>query len=72
MTEEIVSCKQCRALMEFRKSSEKLLDDGVLHIVDEYICRTCNTTEYKDCGIEQLTNNPVYPLDISNARARSV
>ena len=41
--EQIIVCEECSNQMEYYQSHKERLNDGQMHILDEYLCRPCRT-----------------------------
>lgn len=50
MSEDLVHCRSCQALMELYKLYETRYEDGVLHRIGEYRCMLCRSILIKDLG----------------------
>lgn len=68
MSEDIIICKKCQALMEFYKSYDMTLSDGLVHVVEEYSCRACKITVKRDLGAP-IPDSQSYTQSVNSMRA---
>ena len=50
MSEDLIHCRSCQALMERYKLNESRFADGVLHLIGEYRCKLCRSILIMDLG----------------------
>lgn len=43
-------CEECKAPMEYLGAHEERLNDGHIHLLDEFVCRSCGNVEKVDLG----------------------
>jgi hypothetical protein len=50
MSEDLVHCRSCQAIMELHNLYETRYEDGVLHLIKEYRCKQCRSILIRDFG----------------------